>query len=301
MNRLKLLFLCDRRDWAFDLTARSLAKYLRDIDVEFAYVWEKPDLSEFKFDLIYVFWWGETWHNQFDIPKCRILKEISSHRWRVERGFGFLSPLQAHLKYMIDAGTIVVTSAELYDYFRDLGLRVGQYRLGTPEFVTNRKMERSGLLTFGWCGNPSDLTKGLKDIIVPASEGIANVVASPGDLSWNEMDEFYEGLDVLLISSIAEGTPLPLLEAMRKGCFIVSTSVGVVPELIKAGRNGLIVDRNIHSFREALLWSVRNSTVVRQASAINSSLVASRNWRTEAEKFQGIIKNHVAFFDIEIA
>lgn len=52
---------------------------------------------------------------------------------------------------------------------------------------------------------------------------------------------FLAAMDVFLISSIFEGLPVALLEAMSMQRGIVSTSVGGVPEVVRHGTNGLLV------------------------------------------------------------
>lgn len=51
------------------------------------------------------------------------------------------------------------------------------------------------------------------------------------------------GLDIVAISSLTEGLPLVLLEAMRAGRCIVSTRVGGIPELLTDDVNALLVER----------------------------------------------------------
>jgi glycosyltransferase involved in cell wall biosynthesis len=46
--------------------------------------------------------------------------------------------------------------------------------------------------------------------------------------------------DIYVMSSILEGQPLALVEAMSYGCPIVTTAVGGIPELIDDGVNGLL-------------------------------------------------------------
>jgi glycosyltransferase involved in cell wall biosynthesis len=48
-------------------------------------------------------------------------------------------------------------------------------------------------------------------------------------------------MDVFVLSSDYEGTPLSVVEAMASGLPIVSTAAGGVPELVKCGKEGLIV------------------------------------------------------------
>ena len=47
--------------------------------------------------------------------------------------------------------------------------------------------------------------------------------------------------DVFAMSSLSEGLPLTLLEAMAAGLPCVSTAVGAIPEAIVEGRTGLLV------------------------------------------------------------
>jgi glycosyltransferase involved in cell wall biosynthesis len=53
---------------------------------------------------------------------------------------------------------------------------------------------------------------------------------------------YLSATDLYLMSSIFEGLPVALLEAMAMECAIVSTAVGGIPEVIRRGENGLLVE-----------------------------------------------------------
>jgi len=59
-----------------------------------------------------------------------------------------------------------------------------------------------------------------------------------------DMDKFYEAMDYMILSSLTEGLPLVVLEAMANAKPVVSTSVGGVPEVIEDGVNGYLVKPN---------------------------------------------------------
>jgi glycosyltransferase involved in cell wall biosynthesis len=58
--------------------------------------------------------------------------------------------------------------------------------------------------------------------------------------SREELTRIMNDTDIFLLSSILEGQPLVIVEAMAYGCPIVSTNVGGIPELITDGVNGLL-------------------------------------------------------------
>lgn len=56
-----------------------------------------------------------------------------------------------------------------------------------------------------------------------------------------EVADSYRLMDAYIVTSTIEGGPVPLMEAMASGLVVISTPVGVVPELIENGINGFSV------------------------------------------------------------
>jgi L-malate glycosyltransferase len=69
--------------------------------------------------------------------------------------------------------------------------------------------------------------------------GIREAIHLPG--LQEDVRPFLSAMDVYLMSSIFEGLPIALLEAMSAGCAPVCTAVGGIPEVIRSGENGLLV------------------------------------------------------------
>ncbi|MCU0476496.1 MAG: glycosyltransferase family 4 protein [Anaerolineae bacterium] len=51
----------------------------------------------------------------------------------------------------------------------------------------------------------------------------------------------YADMDVFVISSVNEGTPVTVIEALSAGCPVVATAVGGLPDLLEGGRFGALV------------------------------------------------------------
>ena len=101
-------------------------------------------------------------------------------------------------------------------------------------------------LVVGWVGNSAikfdgvDL-KGFHTIIKPIVSELINEgydikeFYADRNERWrtsDEMPEYYSNIDICICTSIMEGTPLPLLEAMSCGVPVITTDVGVVPEAL---------------------------------------------------------------------
>jgi glycosyltransferase involved in cell wall biosynthesis len=72
-----------------------------------------------------------------------------------------------------------------------------------------------------------------------AALGLEDVVRL---LGWRrDLRAIYADLDVVVISSRNEGTPVSLIEAMAAGVPVVSTAVGGVPDLLQSGALGVLV------------------------------------------------------------
>lgn len=276
----KVWLLADRRGWAYDTEAQAMQAHLRDeFECRIAYVQEQPDLSAWDFDLVWVFFWGETWHQRFVTDPRRIVKMIGSHRWQNEAAYGPLDPASFAKQHLADAGHVAAISKRLQALVatvRDAAL-VPQ-GIEPSQFAPDTTAP-TGPLRVGWAGNQNDPCKGLADVLAPACKDRFDLRIAGGDLDTAAMGRFYRDLDVLCVASTAEGGPLPLLEALACGAFVVTTDVGIAPEVIRHGDNGLVVARNEAAFRAALHWCEGNLEFLRARRAMRSqNACAMRSW-----------------------
>jgi len=72
-----------------------------------------------------------------------------------------------------------------------------------------------------------------------AQAGVADLAWLPGERA--DVPEVMRGLDCFVLPSLAEGISNTILEAMASGLPVLATAVGGNPDLVAAGRTGLLV------------------------------------------------------------
>lgn len=280
-NKPKVLLLIDKPNWAFDICADGFIPYLsKYYDIKRVYVTDKPNLNNYKFDLLHVFFYAENYYKNFDLKGAKLIKEISSHRWEDTPPYGPKSVEEVNKAYLSDADGIITVSKKLYNIFNKINNSVYFVPNGYDTNKFYRQGTPTGELTFGWAGNINDQVKGFRDLIQPATDNKYKLNIAPGNMVHEEMNNFYKDIDVLLIGSRNEGEPIPLIESMAAGCFPISTDVGISRELIENYVNGIILpERNLHELRAALDWCSNNIESIRKLRTYNSvELLKLRNW-----------------------
>jgi glycosyltransferase involved in cell wall biosynthesis len=100
----------------------------------------------------------------------------------------------------------------------------------------------------------------------------------------NDADIFYAGLDIVVLSSLNEGTPLSLIEAMANGKTFVSTAVGGVVDLlgktveekedVKIHERGIgIASGNANALFGALIYLAKNESLRKTLGAKGKEFV----------------------------
>lgn len=105
-------------------------------------------------------------------------------------------------------------------------------------------------------------------------------------LPFTEMPAYYNSLDIYLCASDIEGTPNTVLEAMACGLPVISTNVGIVPEVFGEQQKQFIADRSVASFKEKILQIVENPELRQVLSQENLARIQNWSWQAKTDKWR---------------
>jgi glycosyltransferase involved in cell wall biosynthesis len=111
------------------------------------------------------------------------------------------------------------------------------------------------------------------------SLGLAGQVILPG---WVPSEPYYGIADVAVLSSLAEGSPNAILEAIGAGVPVVATAVGGIPEIVADGESALLVPPGDAGRMAEALHSVLSSPELAQRLAARGREIAASHHSPEA-------------------
>lgn len=118
--------------------------------------------------------------------------------------------------------------------------------------------------------------------------GISNVAEFVGRQPQETLTHYYDRIDILLMPSRSEGFGLTAIEGMARGCVVVASRVGGLPEVVREGEVGLLHHKgDIEDLAEKISSLVENLSALHRLSA-NALLYVSR---FSDERFQALIIN----------
>ena len=201
-----------------------------------------------------------------------------------------------------------VSSKKLYNIYHNISLYPSPM-IETPDGVDLTLFQPMNLkrlendnkeLIIGWVGNSqwaSELEdfKGLHTILKPAieeliSEGL-NIKTYFADkqerfIPHSEMPEYYSKIDIYICPSKIEGTPNPVLEAMACGVPIISTDVGIVPEVFGSKQKHFILsERNINTLKDKIKEIYFNRELLVLLSNENLEMIQEWDWSKKVQNF----------------
>jgi glycosyltransferase involved in cell wall biosynthesis len=131
--------------------------------------------------------------------------------------------------------------------------------------------------------------------------GVSDSVIFEGELETSEIPETLWDHDIFVLPSIVtetgetEGLGTVLLEAMSAGIPVIGTAVGGITDIIKDGKNGLLVpERSPEAIRDAILSLAENEELREKLISTAIEDVKDRfSWGVIARKFDSLFREYI--------
>jgi len=119
----------------------------------------------------------------------------------------------------------------------------------------------------------------LKNLVIKL--GCENNVKFVGPIPYNQLVQIYQNSKIFLLTSITEGQPTALMEAMSCGIPAITTPVGSIPNMIQDGINGFIIKNgDIKLLTEKIVLLITNDAI-RDKMGINARKTTQKNYDIE--------------------
>ena len=150
-----------------------------------------------------------------------------------------------------------------------LGKRKGIYDL--LEVICNHKNDFRNKLKV-LLGGDGDIEI-VKSII--AENNLADIVEYKGWVSGEMKADLFNQSDAYILPSYNEGLPISVLEAMSYSLPVISTNVGGIPEILKNGQNGFIVEPgDKKAIYDAIKQMMNNKTMCKNMGNKSKEMVS---------------------------
>lgn len=291
VHRPRLLMLPNVRGWAFDDFCQQRADYLRATwDVAICYTKENPSIDPSQYDMMFN-------PNQRYSPldalfHGRYIRGIFS--WKCMKSD---TPNANLFKNLQGAVACVVPNTELANNIRPHFHNTFIIKEGINPKIFRFINDRSGKnLVVGWAGNPDNIAKRYRSVVLACEKaGVELRVAT--SLAKEQLNLFYNDVDVVVIASVSEGNPYAIFEAGAAGRSVIATRVGVVPEIIIDGENGFIVnatsdnEQTVRDISEKLLWCKMHVEQIRgMGKRLRERILAERLPELTGEMFRQVVE-----------
>lgn len=286
----RILFMCDVKGWAWWNKSRILKKYLSDeFDIEMVHIADCREGRMFdtdKYDLYFTY--GYSYVNY--------LRNVSFHK-RIS-GVTAHRPAEIIEKLMRKVAITHANSILLYEEMKKIHPIVFYVPNGVDEkmFYPKRPIpKRRSNIIVGHIGRQSPM-KGQKEFIEPAikkskAKYINNYSNHKNRTPQSELVGVYNSMDVFICASSEDGTPNPALEAAACGRPIISNRIGNMPEFIKDGYNGFIVERNIDAYVEKIKYLRKNRDhLIEMGKNARKTVEEGWTWKIQAERYRNMFK-----------
>jgi len=158
--------------------------------------------------------------------------------------------------------------------------------------IINQKVPKAKLFLIG----DGKQKKELEELVEKLN--LKQNVVFVGKVMNEDVPEYMVASDIFVLSSLSEGLPVTILEAMASGLPIIATKVRGLSEIIKEGENGFLVKpEDPDEIAEKILLIIQNDKLRKEISDNNKKKAKEYDWENIIEKIEKIYSKVIKNFN----
>lgn len=125
--------------------------------------------------------------------------------------------------------------------------------------------------------------------------GLRSRVLFTGAVPFGDLTDLYAEAEFFVLPTVAEGSPLVVLEALASGLPVVSTKVSGIPEVVDNEQNGFIVPpRDVRALAERMELLIRDADLrAKMSQNARKSTVENFGWNVVAERTLSVYRKAI--------
>lgn len=115
---------------------------------------------------------------------------------------------------------------------------------------------------------------------------VSDLIRYVGTVPYDELEKSYQYADIFVLTSLSEGMPSVILEAMGCGLPVIASNVGGNNELIEEGENGYLVEGDdIDKLADNLAQLINSEELRQNMGRVSRQMALQYDWKNIMEQY----------------
>ena len=123
--------------------------------------------------------------------------------------------------------------------------------------------------------------------------GVSDLIKYVGMVPYDQLEKSYQYADIFVLTSLSEGMPSVILEAMGCGLPVLASDVGGNNEIVKEGENGFLINGDdIDNLAEKLTLLVNDDQLREKMGARSREMALEYDWANIMGKYNELYESY---------
>ncbi len=123
--------------------------------------------------------------------------------------------------------------------------------------------------------------------------GVSDSIRYAGMVPYDQLEKSYQYADIFILTSLSEGMPSVILEAMGCGLPVIASNVGGNNEIVHEGENGFLIDGdNTDRLAEKIALLINDKNLRNAMGSKSREYALQYNWKNIMDRYNELIERY---------